>query len=108
MADNNSDLMAQFQEFLEAKAAKDAEDAQAQDTEIEIWNKDGSGARGPRSGFSEWLKSNGFSIDPEPDPNSGQSGDGTTGDKNKTGRKSTGSQSNATGTQSVARKYFAP
>jgi hypothetical protein len=109
MPDNDPDLMAQFQEFLNAKAAKEAEDAQSEDFEVEIWDKDGRGVRTKRSHAKPFLQSLGIDIDPEPEgDNSGDKGDGGTKTKRPAGRSATGSASNATGTQSTVRKYFAP
>ena len=108
MADDTSSLMAEFEQFLAAKQAKADEDAQQEDYEVEVWNEKGQGARLRRSHAKPFLQSLGIDVDPPAngDTNPDQSGDGSTGDKSKGGRKSTGSQSNATGTQSVARKYF--
>lgn len=109
MAENpNSDLMSLFQEFLDERERNAKEAAASEDDEIEIWNADGSGARGRRSGFAEWLKKNGFSVDPEPAGTEGAGNDpGKSSEAgNKGGRKSTGKTSNATGSTSVARKYF--
>lgn len=109
MAENsNSDLMSLFQEFLDERERNAKEAAASEDDEIEIWNADGSGARGRRSGFASWLEKNGFSTQPEPAGTEGAGNDpGKSNDPgSKSGRKSTGKTSNATGSASVARKYF--
>lgn len=107
MADNNEDLMAEFQEFLTAKREREAANAQEEDYEVEVWNEKGQGARLRRSHAKPFLQSLGIDVDPpESGTDSGESGDGKSGNKPKGNRQSTGSQSNATGSQSVARKYF--
>ena len=108
MADNNEDLMAEFQEFLTQKREAEKANAQEEDFEIEIWTKDGDGVRTRRSHAKPFLQRLGIDVDPPAGSgdDSGQSGNGKTGDKNKTGRSSTGKTSNATGSQSITRKYF--
>ena len=107
MADNNEDLMAEFQEFLTQKREAEKANEQSEDYEVEVWNEKGQGARLRRSHAKPFLQSLGIDLDPPESGNdSSQSGNGSTGDKPKGNRKSTGSQSNATGSQSVARKYF--
>jgi hypothetical protein len=106
MADNDTDLMAEFQAFLTEKQQREAANAQEEDYEVEVWNEKGQGARLRRSHAKPFLQSLGIDMDDESNSNSGKSDDGTTADKKQTGKRSTGSQSNATGSQSVARKYF--
>lgn len=100
MADSNDDLMAQFQEFLTAKAAQDKEAADADDEEIEIWDEKGRGARVRRSRAKPFLQTLGIDLDPEPEPD----GDKPSGAKPK-GKPTGPAKTNAT-SGSVARKYF--
>jgi hypothetical protein len=107
MADNEADILAQFQEFLAAKQAKETEDAEKEDFDIEIWNEKGEGVRTRRSHAKDFLAKFGLDVDAEPSEGSGDNqGDGGPKTEPKTGRQSTGKTSNAGGTPSVARKYF--
>ena len=103
MADNNQDLMAEFQEFLDAKKAKEKEAADSEDFEVEIWDENGRGVRTRRSHAKPFLNSLGIDVDPEPDSSSDNSDDGS-----KKGDKSRPRQAKSTpaGSSSVARKYF--
>jgi hypothetical protein len=94
MADSQTDLMAEFQEFLTAKAEKEKEAAAADDYEVEVWDEKGRGARVKRSHAKPFLQSLGIDLDPEDPPEAGD-GDSKSKPKGKT------SQS-----QNVARKYF--
>jgi hypothetical protein len=93
MADNQTDLMAEFQEFLAAKAEKEKETAAADDYEVEVWDEQGRGARVKRSHAKPFLQSLGIDLDPEETPEAGS------GDKPKPKGKTAQSQS-------VARRYF--
>lgn len=95
MADDTNDLMAQFQEFLAAKAEKDQAEAAADDYEVEVWNEKGQGARLRRSHAKPFLQSLGIDVD-EPTPETPEAGDG-----GKPKPKGKTAQS-----QTVARKYF--
>jgi hypothetical protein len=109
VADDNSGLMAEFEEFLNAKAQKQAAESQDEDYDVEIWDEKGKGARVRRSHAKPFLQSLGIDLDPEPDPNSGdKGGDGKGGDTSKSNRTSTGRQStsNATSGSTGVRKYF--
>jgi len=106
MANEQSDLFKEFEEFITAKREAEKNEQSAEDFEVEIWDKDGRGVRTKRSHAKPFLQSLGIDLDPEPDPNSGKSGDGDTGDKGKGGSKPKSTGSNATGSQSVTRKYF--
>lgn len=99
MADNNPDILKQFQEFMEAKAAKDAEESESEDFEIEIWNKDGAGVRTKRSHAKPFLQQLGLDLDPEPESDSGTDDKG----KPKPNSKPKGPTNPA---PSTARKYF--
>lgn len=103
VADNKEDILSQFAEFLEAKKASEAEAAEANDDEIEVWNDKGFGARGRRSGFSDWLIANGFSTKPE--ETSSEDGDSAANNDTK-GKTGTKRQSSGTQAVSTARKYF--
>lgn len=107
MADDNSGLMAEFEEFLNAKREKEAAASQDEDYDVEVWDEKGRGARVRRSHAKPFLQTLGIDIDPEPD---GDSGDKDGGDKDgnssKGNRRSTGKQSSSNASGGVARKYF--
>ncbi len=107
MADDNSGLMAEFEEFLNAKAARQAEENQDEDYEVEVWNEKGQGARLRRSHAKPFLQSLGIDVDPESDGDEGDKGGGQKGGNSSGGnRKSTGKQSASNAAGGVARKYF--
>jgi hypothetical protein len=94
MADNPNDLMAEFQEFLTAKAEKEKEESAADDYDVEVWDEKGRGARVRRSHAKPFLQTLGIDLDaPEEKPEAGKD------DKSKPKGKTAQSQS-------VARKYF--
>lgn len=97
MADNDPDILAQFQEYLNAKQAADAEAAADDDFEVEIWDKDGRGVRTKRSHAKPFLQSLGIDLDPEPTPDPPADGKGKPAAKTpvKPG-----------GPTNTARKYF--
>jgi hypothetical protein len=100
----DNEILTQFQEFLDAKAASEKEQADNEDFDVEIWDEKGRGVRTKRSHAKPFLQSLGIDIDP-PDNDGSDGDDADKGDKGKTGKKSTP----ASGPQSsVARKYFAP
>jgi hypothetical protein len=106
MADENADLFAEFQEFLTQKRQAEKDEQSAEDFEVEIWDKDGRGVRTRRSHAKPFLQSLGIDVDTDPESDKG---DGTKSDGKSDGKgagKPTGSQRNATGTQSTVRKYF--
>lgn len=97
MADDNSGLMAEFEEFLAAKQAKQAEDAESEDFDLEIFDEKGRGVRTRRSHAKPFLQTLGLDLDPEPEK------EDDSGEKKPVKPKqSTGKQSNS----GVARKYF--
>lgn len=107
MADDNSGLMAEFEEFLNAKREKEAQNAQDEDYDVEVWDEKGRGARVRRSHAKPFLQSLGIDLDPESDgdsdDNGGSKGGGNT---SKGNRQSTGKQSASGASGGVARKYF--
>src|ERR1700756_4220744 len=104
MADNDSDILTQFQEFLAAKQQKDAEDAQAEDFEVEIWDEKGRGVRTRRSHAKPFLQSLGIDVDAEPDEGStDDKGDGGSKDRGKGPKAVPSGPRNASGTQGVPR-----
>jgi hypothetical protein len=98
--ENTKGLFEQFTEFMEAKAASEAENAQADD-EVEIWDKDGRGARVKRSMAKPFLQSLGIDLDPAPETNDDGKGDGK-GKARPTGK----TAQNVTGATNVAKRYF--
>lgn len=107
MADDNSGLMAEFEEFLNAKREKEAQNAQDEDYDVEVWDEKGRGARVRRSHAKPFLQSLGIDLDPESDGDSDDNG-GSKGKGNSSGgnRNSTGKQSTSGASGGVARKYF--
>jgi hypothetical protein len=110
MADNNSDIMAEFQEFLtQRQAAKDAE-KDSEDFDVEIWDEKGRGVRTKRSHAKPFLQSLGIDLDPEPEgqsDDSGNSGDGGSKTNAKGRGKPTGKTNNGASGGPITRKYFA-
>lgn len=106
MADNDSDLMAEFQEFLTQKRQAEKDEQQAEDFEVEIWDKDGRGVRTRRSHAKPFLQSLGIDVDP-PTDDDGSTDSGKSGKDNTKGSGQTkGATRNSTGSQSTVRKYF--
>lgn len=108
MPDEKSSILDEFAEFLSAReeAAKNA--SQEDDYEVEVWNEKGQGARLRRSHAKPFLQSLGIDVDPPEGEGDGKGdkGDGGTSNDTKGRKRTTSGGSNATGTQSVARKYF--
>jgi hypothetical protein len=99
--------MAEFEEFLNAKAQKQAQESQEEDYDVEIWDEKGRGARVRRSHAKPFLNSLGIDVDPPADGNSDdKGGDGKSGDSSKSSRQSSGKQSASNAAGGVARKYF--
>jgi hypothetical protein len=106
--ENEPTILDEFAQFLQAREESQRNASAEDDYEVEVWNEKGQGARLRRSHAKPFLQSLGIDVDPDPDPesNSGDKGDGGTKAKPTSNRQSKGTGSNATGTQSVARKYF--
>ena len=103
MADEKSDLFEQFEEFLKQKQEAENAEKEAEDFEVEIWDEKGRGVRTRRSHAKPFLQSLGIDVDsPSDDGNSGDDGNKGKGDKKGPGS----DKPRATGSQSVARKYF--
>lgn len=94
MADKENDLMAEFQEFLTAKAEKEKEESAADDYDVEVWDEKGRGARVRRSHAKPFLQTLGIDLDA-----SDETSETDKGDKSKPKGKTVQNQS-------VARKYF--
>jgi hypothetical protein len=103
VAGNDTDLMAEFQEFLNAKKEQEKEASASEDFEVEIWDEKGRGVRTRRSHAKPFLNSLGIDVDPDPDDSS----DNTDGDskKDNKSRPRQAKSSSAQG-QSITRKYF--
>jgi len=105
--DSNSSLMAEFEEFLNAKREKEAAASQDEDYDVEVWDEKGRGARVRRSHAKPFLQSLGIDLDPETGgSDDDNTGDGKGGNSSSPGRKSSGKQSANAQTGGVARKYF--
>ena len=103
MADKDTDLMAEFQEFLNAKKEQEKEASASEDFEVEIWDEKGRGVRTRRSHAKPFLQSLGIDTDPEPDDSSDNPDSDTKKDNKSRPRQA--KSSSATG-QSITRKYF--
>lgn len=90
--------MAQFEEFLKEKNAKEQAEKDEEDFEIEIGDKDGNFVRTRRSHAKPFLQRMGLDLDPESTDGSDKN-DG--GDKNKGTRKP-----RQTAAPTTVKKYF--
>lgn len=100
--DDNSSLMKEFEEFLSAKKAKEAEDAAGEDFDVEIWDEKGRGVRTKRSHAKPFLQSLG--LDPDP-PKADDKKDDDTKDNKGKARPAGKTAGNATAS-GIATKYF--
>lgn len=78
---------------LNAEAEAATDDDEFDSEEIEVWNKEGAGARLRGKHSRSWLEENGFlkpKTTPKTDDSSGDSGDGDGGKGKGTGRQSKG------------------
>ena len=107
MADDN-DLMTEFQEFLNAKKAKEQEEKDSEDFPVEIWDKDGRGVRTKRSHAKPFLQSLGLDLDDESeDTDQSKNGDNSgSKTKPKGDGKAPAGKSGTGATGGIARKYF--
>ncbi len=97
---DSDDLIKQFAEFMEAKKAE--ESANEPESEVEIWDKEGNGARVPRSSAKSFLNKFGIDLDesaPDTDDGSGDSKAGKSKPSAPTGK--------TTPKASAATRYFA-
>jgi hypothetical protein len=106
MPDNEPSILDEFAAFLEAREKANAEQTQADDYEVEVWNEKGQGARLRRSHAKPFLQSLGIDVDEPAEGDTGDKGDGGTKTPPKGNRQSKGPASNAAGSQSTVRKYF--
>ena len=110
---DNEGLMAEFEEFLNAKRQREAEE-NASDEDVEIWDEKGRGARVKRSMAKPFLQSLGIDLDP-PSDSDGESG-GNSGTKSSAngsknsggngGTRPTGKTQQSAPTGQSVRKYF--
>lgn len=92
---NDSGLMAEFEEFLKAKQAKQKEESDADDFDVEIWDEKGRGVRTKRSHAKPFLQTLGIDVDEEEKKDDGD------GKKQGTKRTATPPKS-----ESITKKYF--
>lgn len=104
MSDDNSELMAEFEEFLKAKKDKESKDRAAEDFDVEIWDETGKGVRTKRSHAKPFLQQLGLDVDPASDDKSGDSKDDNGG--NSTRKPPVKKQSSNSTSSGVATKYF--
>jgi len=89
----------QFAEWLEAKHAAEANN-EDDNEEVEIWDKDGRGARVKKRDAKPFLQSLGLMPDPTPETSEDDKG------KDKGKPRPTGRTAQTTAGQSTVRKYF--
>jgi hypothetical protein len=94
-------MFKEFMDFVSAKQQQEA-DAKADEEEVEIWDKEGRGARVKRSAAKPFLQSLGIDLDPEPEKTDEDKDDKGKAKPRPAGRSATTA---ATG-QSTVRKYF--
>ncbi len=100
----SDDLLKQFAEFMESKRQSEAESEP--ETEVEIWDKEGNGARVPRSAAKGFLNKFGIDIDEPPAENDDSGGD-TKGSKSKPAAKPKTPNSSSASGQGPVTRYFA-
>lgn len=100
VADDQKDILEQFKEFLDAKAASEKEQADEYDFDVEIWDEKGRGVRTKRSHAKPFLQSLGIDLDPTPDSSDDKSGGNSPA---KTRQVPASSTARSAG---VAKKYF--
>ena len=102
MPEVDKSMFDEFAAWLESKHAAEA-DNEADNEEVEIWDKDGRGARVKKRDAKPFLQSLGLMPDPEPE----KTDDDDKGkDKGKSRPAGRTSQTAATAGQSTVRKYF--
>lgn len=99
----SDDLLKQFAEFMESKRQSEAESEP--ETEVEIWDKEGNGARVPRSAAKGFLNKFGIDIDEPPASDDGN-GDNASG-KSKPAAKPKAANSSSASGQGPVTRYFA-
>jgi hypothetical protein len=101
MAENDPDILAQFQDFLKQKEEADKAANAEEDFEVEIWGPDGSGVRTRRSHAGPFLQKLGLDMPAEPpgdDPGEGDKKTGKAAPKGKTAANAANGN--------TARRYF--
>jgi len=107
VANDDSDLMKEFEEFLNAKKQREEKDRSDEDFEVEIWDEKGRGVRTKRSHAKPFLQSLGIDTDDDSDgDDDDKDGDGKSRDTGKSKAKPTGKQSGNATASGVAAKYF--
>ena len=101
MPEIDEGLFKEFMDFVSAKQQSEA-DAKADEEEVEIWDKEGRGARVKRSAAKPFLQTLGIDLDPEPEKTDDKDKDKDKGKSRPTGR----TAATATAGQSTVRKYF--
>jgi hypothetical protein len=96
-------MFKEFMDFVSAKQQQEA-DAKADEEEVEIWDKEGRGARVKRSAAKPFLQSLGIDLDPETESSEGDDDKGDGKGKPRPAGKTVRNTA-ATG-QSTVRKYF--
>jgi hypothetical protein len=94
-------MFKEFMEFMTAKRQAEADNDDG-DEEVEIWNKEGAGARVKKRDAKPFLQSLGLLPDPKPEPT-----DEGKDKKNDAKSRPTGRTAQTVGAQqSTVRKYF--
>jgi hypothetical protein len=100
--DLDEGMFKEFMEFMTAKRQAEADNDDG-DEEVEIWNKEGAGARVKKRDAKPFLQSLGLLPDPPAPTNDDDDGKGK--DKGKT-RPTGRTAATTTAGQSTVRKYF--
>ena len=104
MADGDSELFKDFEEFLKAREAKKKEESDSEDFDVEIWDEKGRGVRTRRSHALPFLNQLGLDLPAEPDKTKDNDGD----DKSKSRSNSSSNKPSNTPAPGVAKRYFSP
>ena len=97
---DTDDLLKSFAEFMESKRAE--ETANGPEPEVEIWDKEGNGARVPRSAAKGFLQKFGIDLD-EPSTESDDSDGDSKAGKPKTSKPASKS---APANSNIGTRYF--
>lgn len=110
MANEDSDILKEFQEFLTQRQEAERAQADSEDFEVEIFDEKGRGVRTRRSHAKPFLQSLGLDIDAtETDSgtdNNAQRSDGASGNTKSNTKGNSSSKAAPQASTGVARRYF--
>lgn len=103
MAEIDEGMFKEFMDFVSAKRQAESEDESGNE-EVEVWDKDGRGARVKKRDALPFLQTLGIGLPEKPDTESGNDGDA---DKTKGKTRPTGKTAGSTvATGGTVKKYF--